>query len=704
MKDRKRAVIHMAFLIILWVVMTFLADSLLVMKRAYDRGENMILALAGRTFVDYWRIVYAFPVSLRLTAYLQMRLGRREGSEGLLTPRRKIYGDSDWLTFEQAKASADLETGEMDRISGPILGRFDRRGRRCVALSKNTLSNRNICVIGSAGSGKSWSFVRPAIFQAVKRNESLVITDPKGELYESTYSLLARQGYRIWVYDLTDPERSDAWNCTREIYDRRTGNISDTKVIEFCDIVMKNTGEGKEDGFWGVGEQNLFKAALTCCALTRENVLKDIYRKEGARLAALIGTANRKQLSSALDPTDPDISMNERKNTLKALMELSGEERTDRLAEIEKLAPAFDLSSVLHMLTLPIASIEARFRRMPSSSVAGIAWATFKNSAANAKPGFVGGLSQRLQLFMSRDIRRIATNDDISFEAIGREKIALFCVISDSSEGMKVLSSLFFTFLFKDLKEARDMEGPHNRRWVNVICDEFANLGVIPEFDKVLSTARSRRINISIILQSIMQLNNRYKAAGPIITSNCDTLIFLGGNDLETTRYISELSGIQTVVSSSVSKKDNGSLLERSNRNVTEGNRKRYLINADQARRLSLDEELVYHRGLVMARLYRCDYRKMSFARMDHPPSRLSDRPKARDKYSHTEHKDAFFSSDPGFRTRMARKRERSRKETEGAVDMDDVHRLMKDTAAAMAQKSLENKGKTGEGADDWRL
>src|SRR5699024_9362812 len=147
-----------------------------------------------------------------------------------------------------------------------------------------------------------------------------------------------------------------------------------------------------------------------------------------------------------------------------------------------------DMSSIYHKLvTSDIKAFEEKFKAVPVSHPAGIAWSIFKNSPDGTRPNMVQGLSQRLQLFQMRDIRRITTNKDINFENLGTKKTALFCIISDKSTAMRALTSLFFTFLFKDVSDAADRYGPKNRLPVNVICDEFANLGTIPSFDVTIS-------------------------------------------------------------------------------------------------------------------------------------------------------------------------------------------------------------------------
>lgn len=576
-------------------------------------------------------------------------------SRGVNYSEAGTYGTAEWMSRKEAEE--EYEIGHIDNVRGVILGQYTDKGRECICLPEDTKGNRNILILGSPGTGKSFCYVRNAVFQAIVRGESVVITDPKGELYESTSEKLRECGYDVFVFNLVNPIRSDAWDCLSEIYDPETGDISEIRVTEFVDAIMKNTTDGPEDSFWGGGESNLMKAVVMFCAWRKEVDLKNLYEQEGKSLYAkvkhLLREDEGKKILDILSSKGQNVHMNDRKAAIRLLIKLAeGEEAVESYMErIDREASPCDMSSIYHMLvTSDIKAFEEKFKAVPVSHPAGIAWSIFKNSPDGTRPNMVQGLSQRLQLFQMRDIRRITTNKDINFENLGTKKTALFCIISDKSTAMRALTSLFFTFLFKDVSDAADRYGPKNRLPVNVICDEFANLGTIPSFDVTISTVRSRKINISIILQSVMQLAKNYEEAGETIISCCDTILFLGCNDTETAEFISNLSGIASIRVLSTKDSRNTSLGNRTifqGYQIGEGDGKRNLLNPDEVRRLPREDVIIYHNGRNILQAHRCGFIEHKFFREGLPPeAHLRDYPLASQKYSLTEGLDAFLQAD----------------------------------------------------------
>lgn len=653
-----------------FLFMMFLSGYIVNIQRCKEMDMNIVEAvqlpawrhfLAALTSLSGW--IYTI-IGMALVFGILYLLGRKNkdlehiksrDDRGVDYSEDGTYGTAEWMTRKEAEKT--YEIGHIDKVEGVILGQYTEGGKEAICLPKDTSGNRNILILGSPGTGKSFCYVRNAIFQAIVRGESVVITDPKGELYESTSEKLRQEGYKVRVFNLVTATRSDAWNCMSEIYDPETGDVSELRVTEFADTLMKNTCDGPDDHFWGTGESNLLKAIIMFCAWRRESDLIALYESEGRALL--------KQVGHMLDPDDSqrimDIisnkrvhhTMNEREHAMRILIKLAeGEEYVDEhMKRLQLSAPMCNIGEMYYLLvTTDISSLGDKFKAVPTSHPAGIAWGIFTNGADNVRPGIVQGLAQRLQLFQMQDVRRITTNDDIVLEKLGEEKTALFCIISDKSTAMRALTSLFFTFLFKDVADAADRYGPENRLPVNVICDEFANLGTIPSFDVTISTVRSRRINISIILQSVMQLEKNYAEARETIISCCDTILFLGCNDTETANFISELSGVASIRVSSTADTRNTSIGNRTvmqGYKLSEGDGKRNLMNPDEVRRLPREDVIIYHNGCNILQAHRCGYIEHKFFREGLPPAvRLRDYPLASEKYSVTEELDAFILGD----------------------------------------------------------
>lgn len=578
---------------------------------------------------------------------------KSEDERGVAISTEGTYGTSEWMDKEEAKQV--YEVCAVEDAGGTILGQFTQDGEEIIALPYKKRANRNLILIGPPGSGKSFGYVRTAIFQSVKREESIVITDPKGEIHNDMRKFLEAHGYLVKVFNLVNLNKSDAWDCVREIYDPRSGDIDEQRVVVFCETIMRNTSAGEDDEFWGSGEKNLFKVAVLYTAYVRERTLQGLYERHAKELLDQqpdITEKDRQSIRAIME--DKETRMVDRRNMVLTLAKRSL--GTDELAEeyvrgFEKDAPSCNVSDIyFSLLHNDLNAWENCFKTVPLDHPAASAWAIFKGAGDRTQPGFITGLSQRLQLFQMRNVRRIVCNDDIRLEDIGARKTALFLVISDDNASMQTLSSLMFSFLLKDLKEAYDYVNGEGRIPVNIIADEAANTGVWPQFEKTIAAARSREIGISIILQSLPQLSLLY---GPdiaeIIIGCCNTILVLGCNDEYTAKYISGLSGVATIRAKSMRDTRSNAIGFRQplqGYSLSEGDGKRNLLNPDEVRMLKEDEILIYSNGQHMLKAKRFGY-------IDHPaasdpsfvPTSWSELPDTREKYQQTESLDAFSFS-----------------------------------------------------------
>lgn len=297
---------------------------------------------------------------------------------------------------------------------------------------------------------------------------------------------------------------------------------------------------------------------------------------------------------------------------------------------------------------------EANFKYVPLSHPAASAWAVFKGMGERVQPNIVGGLNTRLQLFMTYKVRRVISNDDIRLANLGAEKTALFLIISDDNASMQLLSSLLLSFLFKDLKEAFDAVGGEGRIPVNVVADELANTGVWPNFEKTIATARSRKIAVSLILQSLPQLTQLYgEENAETIIGCCNTMLVLGCNDKYTAEYISDKSGIVTIRAKSVSDTRTSSAGNRGvmqGYSLSEGDGKRNLVNPDEVQHLDEEQILIMTNGQNMLEAKR-------FGFIHHPlfndphfvPTKWAELPKTADLYPNARKHDAIESRESSF-------------------------------------------------------
>ena len=619
---------------------------------ALTTGYGIVTALVFACAITF--IIIRFSVN-----NTDLNATKEVDDRGVATSMAGTYGTARWMNETEAKKV--YEVGPVENVTGTILGQFTQDGEEVIALPFEPTGNRNLILIGPPGSGKSFGHVRTAVFQSIVRGESVVVTDPKGEIHNDMRKLLESRGYKVKVFNLINLDLSNAWDCVQEIYDPITGNIDDQRVITFCKTVIANTGGGansKGDPFWESSEENLFRVAVSYCAYIREKSLIEIYERRAKELLTQLPYITQEDEQSLIEIVkNPESAMVDRRRVVEYLAHsFYGDEEGDRkLSEWEEDAPTCNISDIYDaLLHNDLDKWEANFKYVPLSHPAASAWAVFKGMGERVQPNIVGGLNTRLQLFMTYKVRRVISNDDIRLANLGAEKTALFLIISDDNASMQLLSSLLLSFLFKDLKEAFDAVGGEGRIPVNVVADELANTGVWPNFEKTIATARSRKIAVSLILQSLPQLTQLYgEENAETIIGCCNTMLVLGCNDKYTAEYISDKSGIVTIRAKSVSDTRASSAGNRGvmqGYSLSEGDGKRNLVNPDEVQHLDKEQILIMTNGQNMLEAKR-------FGFIHHPlfndphfvSTKWAELPKTADLYPNARKHDAIESRESSF-------------------------------------------------------
>ena len=601
-------------------------------------------------------LIFAFTLTFVAAMIFRKNIDLNGAKEiddrGMITSNAGTYGTAEWMS--EAEAKQVYEVGPVEKVTGTILGQFTQEGEEVIALPFEPTGNRNLILIGPPGSGKSFGYVRTAVFQSIVRGESVVVTDPKGEIHNDMRKLLEANGYKVKVFNLINLDLSNAWDCVQEIYDPITGNIDDQRVITFCKTVITNTGGGAGgDPFWESSEENLFRVAVSYCAFMRETTLIKIYERRTKELLTQLPFITEEDGDKLIEIVkNPESAMFDRRKVVEYLAEnfYGKEEGNKKLQSWEDDAPTCNISDIYNaLLHNDLNSWEDNFKNVPLNHPAASAWAVFKGMGERVQPNIVGGLNTRLQLFMTYKVRRVISNDDIRLANIGAEKTALFLIISDDNASMQLLSSLLLSFLFKDLKEAFDAVGGEGRIPVNVVADELANTGVWPNFEKTIATARSRKIAVSLILQSLPQLTQLYgEENAETIIGCCNTMLVLGCNDKYTAEYISDKSGIVTIRAKSVSDSRASTIGLRGamqGYSLSEGDGKRNLMNPDEVQHLGKEEILIMTNGQNLLKAKR-------FGFIHHPlftdphfvPTKWAELPRTVDLYPNARKHDALES------------------------------------------------------------
>ena len=346
--------------------------------------------------------------------------------------------------------------------------------------------NLNVLVCGGSGAGKTRFYAKPNIMQA---NTSFVVLDPKGEILRDTGFMLEKEGYEIRVLDLINTERSHGYNPFVYLRD-------DKDVLKLVANLVRNTtpkGAQSNDPFWE--------------------------RAETALLEALI-----LYLVNEAPPEEQNFPM---------VMEMIS------AAEVKEEDEGY--TSILDEL------FNALEQRNPEH-LALKQYRIFKMAAGKTAKSILISLGVRLEKFNLPQIASVVSHDELNLPSLGDKKTALFAVIPDNDSSLNYIIGMMYTQLFQELfYKADQLHGGRLPVHVHCVMDEFANVALPDEFDKLLSTMRSREVSVSIIIQNLAQLKALFEKQWESIVGNCDEFLYLGGNEQSTHKYVSELLGKSTI-------------------------------------------------------------------------------------------------------------------------------------------------------------
>ncbi len=230
----------------------------------------------------------------------------------------------------------------------------------------------------------------------------------------------------------------------------------------------------------------------------------------------------------------------------------------------------------------------------------------------------LSSLQSKLGKFDSKEIAELTSTDTIDFEEIGNKKTAVYVISSDTHTAYDFLLTIFFSQMIQQLYDYADQNGGQLKEQTFFILDEFANIGKIPDFDKKISTSRSRKISFSVILQNIDQLEAVYEKSYETIMGNCDTHVFLGSNSYKTVEYFSKALGEKTIGRDSISvNKDRQNWM--TGKSVSDQVMARALMTPDELRRMDNDDCIIYEKGIKPVKAKKFYYFKHSMAKKMKP-------------------------------------------------------------------------------------
>ena len=358
--------------------------------------------------------------------------------------------------------------------------------------------NKNILVIGGSGSGKTRFFCKPSLLQA---HSSYVVTDPKGTLLPEIGTFLVRKRYRIKCLNLINFKKSMKYNPLAYIR-------SEKDILKLVNALIMNTkGEGEKAGedFWVKAERLYYTALIGY-------IWYEAPEEEKNFITLL-------DLINASEAREDD-------ETYQSPVDLL-------FAELEEKEP--DHFAVKQ-------------------------YKKFKMAAGKTMKSILISCGARLAPFDIRELRDLMEYDELELDTLGDEKTALFVILSDTDSTFNFVAALMYSQLFNLLcDKADDFYGGRLPVHVRLILDEFANIGQIPDFDKVIAFVRSMGMSLNVIIQNMAQLKAKYEKTWEVITGNCDSLLFLGGKEESTLKSISETLGKETIEKQKQTSKKNNS-------------------------------------------------------------------------------------------------------------------------------------------------
>ena len=436
----------------------------------------------------------------------------------------------------------------------PVRAVLDKKKK----LQCNFMSGVHSLVIGATGSGKTTTFINPMIqlIAASKKGSSMIMTDPKGALFDLHSKFLTEQGYDVLLLDLRDTYSSSRWNPLESIWDMYQEYVQAGKGIRAHKDSMSNypdlkqpDGPAEEGALWCEWQGKAY-ADITHCrddvAVAKQRIYDEMYEDLNDLISVICPVENEKDpvwekgarsiimatcLAMLEDSQDPSLGMTKEKfnffNLNKAL--------TNSEEEFKELKDYFEGRSTLSQaVTL-------------SRQVLSAADATLSS--------YMSITFDKLNMFNDRGLCGLTSATDIHAEQFAERPTALFMKIPDEKDTRHGLAAVFVLCIYKALiKVASAREDLSLPRNVYFILDEFGNMPKIEKFDKMITVGRSRKIWFNMVLQSYSQLNNVYgEKVADIIKSNCGMKMFIGSNDIGTCKEFSELCGNMTVRTNSTS-------------------------------------------------------------------------------------------------------------------------------------------------------
>lgn len=448
-----------------------------------------------------------------------------------MSVKRKTYGDAHFETPDEYDTVAIVQ--KPADAYGTILGQIDDSGKHVInyRMDSKNRANQHIAIVGSSGSGKTFTFSKPYCYQVTKRRESIILTDPDGGLYRDMAGYFEDKGYVVRRFDLKNLRKSDGWDVLRTI-NNDEGEDVELLAQLVAQIIITNLVEDTSS-IYATGPMSLLKALILRVVLGHD------YPPE------------KKNIESVYE----------------LLQNPAGEDFLDTVFDADTL------------------SEEEKPCLGP--------YLAFKQGSPNLRGNLVTNLTVQLQLLQNKTVCKVLSTDDIDLLLPAKQPCAYFCLFPDDHDTYKFIVSLFFSMLFIKIINFADNQ-PNGRCPipVNFLMDEFPSIGKIPDFDKKMATIRKRAMNVAMIFQDITQLQHNYEDTWVTLLANCSTFLSLGINDEFTSDMVTKRIG-ETTVEVQTERHDAVESIFRVFHATSKGEGKRSLLSYDELFRLGVNDCII---------------------------------------------------------------------------------------------------------------
>ena len=523
------------------------------MRRDNDKKSLIILSVIGIIPVSWFGLLVAPYRKLGLTGILShfgdffsnpFHITITEDSVKTVLFLLLIYGFAIAVAFSNMKNYRHREEhgsakwGSIEKVNKKYKQKPERNNRiltQNVRLGLNAKKHRrnlNTLVCGGSGSGKTFFYAKPNILQA---NTSLVVLDPKGENARNCGGVLEQNGFEVRILDLVNMNQSHCYNPFVYLQD-------DNDVQKLATNLFKSTtpkGSQSQDPFWDTAAQMLLLALIF-------------------------------------------------------YLHYEAPEEEQNFAMVMEMLRAGEVADEEHASFSPLDYLFHELETFNPEHIALKYYHAYHSGSAKTLKSIQITLASRLEKFNLESLASLTTTDELDLPSMGEKKVALFAIIPDNDTSFNFLVSILYTQLFQQLFYSADhIHGGALPVPVHFCMDEFANVSLPDDFDKILAVMRSRGVSVSIIIQNMAQLKALFEKQWESIVGNCDEFLYLGGNEQSTHKYVSELLGKETIDTNTFGR----SLGRNGNYSTNYQIAGRELMTPDEVRMLDNQYAILFIRG-----------------------------------------------------------------------------------------------------------